>query len=142
MMYSPGGIQVGRDLTVNVNPARRLSEPQKKLLIEEMSKWIGTNGADLITCILGDPESTALALDFVDVFRRAGWNLPGSGFIQALFSGLPRGVIIKIHSREEAELPQVKRLTEALFRVGLERSGEIDPAVRPGEFQIIFGVRP
>ena len=139
---SPGSIQVGRDLTVNVNPARRLLEGPKQLLIGEMSKSIGKNGKGLITCILGDLESTALAIDFVDVFRRAGWDLPGSGFNQAVYTGLPRGVIIKIHSREDAGLPHVERLIEALFRVGLERSGEIDPNVGPGEFQIIIGARP
>jgi hypothetical protein len=142
MTNSPGGIQVGRDMTVNVNPSRRLSEAQKQLLIGEMSKSIGANGANLITCILGDPESTTLALDLVDVFRRAGWNLPGSGFSQAIYSGLPRGVIVKIHSQQEAELPQIARLVEALYRLGLERSGEIDPNVGSGEFRIIIGARP
>jgi hypothetical protein len=125
MTNSPGGIQVGRDMTVNVNPSRRLSEAQKQLLIGEMSKSIGANGANLITCIL-----------------RAGWNLPGSGFSQAIYSGLPRGVIVKIHSQQEAELPQIARLVEALYRLGLERSGEIDPNVGSGEFRIIIGARP
>jgi hypothetical protein len=142
MMNSPGGLQVGRDLNVNVNAARRLAEAQKQFLIGEMSKSVGTNGSGLITCIMGDPESTTLALDFVDVFRRAGWALPGSGFNQALFSGLPRGVIVKIHSREDTELPQIKRLIESMFRLGLQRSGEIDPNVPSGEFQLIIGARP
>ena len=142
MTNSPGGIQVGRDLNLNVNAGRRLAEGQKQMLIEEMSRSIGTNGAGLITCILGDSESAALAWDFVDVFRRAGLDLPGSGLNQAIYSAPIRGVIIKVHSREEAELPQVKRLIESLYRVGLERTGEIDPGVASGDFQIIIGAKP
>jgi hypothetical protein len=121
---------------------RRLADGQKQILIEEMSKSIGTNGAGPITCILGDSESAALAWDLVDVFRRAGWDLPGSGLNQTVYSAPIRGVIIKIHCREEAELPQVKRLIESLYRVGLERTGEIDPKIASGEFQIIIGSKP
>jgi hypothetical protein len=64
MTNSPGGTQVAGNLTVNVNAGRRLTEIQKQLLVGEMSKSVGTNGSGLITCILGDPESTALGPRF------------------------------------------------------------------------------
>ncbi|HEX7401947.1 MAG TPA: hypothetical protein VF369_07190, partial [candidate division Zixibacteria bacterium] len=44
---------------------------------------------DLITCVLGDSDSTKFAVNLVGAFRTAGWQLPGSGFNQTIFSGNP-----------------------------------------------------
>jgi len=52
---------------------------------------------DLITCILGDADGSRFAQTLVAAFRAAGWNLPGSGFNQAVYSGTPEGFIIKLH---------------------------------------------
>jgi hypothetical protein len=122
---------------------RRLSELQKEFLKGEIPKPFETAGQPLITCMMGNSESTALAMDFVDVFRRAGWTVPSSDFAQVMYTLLPpRGVIIKIHSREDADLSSIKRFEEALFYVGLERHGEIDPNVPSGEFRIMIGAQP
>ena len=91
---------------------------------------------------MGDTEGIALTIDLVEVFKKAGWTLPGSGFSQSVFNGLPKGVIIRLHSAEDQNSPSVKVLTDFLARAGIERSGEVDTKVPAGQFRILVGARP
>jgi len=96
---------------------------------------------DLIDCALGDPDSTKFAVNLVGAFRTAGWNLPGSGFNQSIFSGNPVGVLIKIHS-QDADPPGLKEFVITLREAGIEPTGVIEASLPTDRFQIIIGHRP
>jgi hypothetical protein len=96
---------------------------------------------DLITCVLGDPDSTRFATSLVAAFRSAGWNLPGSGFSQAVFSGNVEGIVIQVHSREDKALGLLEFVT-TLREAGINPIGELNPNIPVGEFQIIVGRKP
>ncbi len=96
---------------------------------------------DLITCVLGDPDSTRFATSLVAVFRAAGWKLPGSGFNQAVFSGTVEGVIIQLHSKEDKAFGLLEFVT-SLREAGITPVGQIDDSVPSGEFRIVIGRRP
>jgi len=96
---------------------------------------------DLITCVLGDRDSTRFAESLVAAFRAAGWVLGGSGYNQAVYSGLPTGIVVKLHSKESAP-PALGEFVATLREAGIEPSGLIDASVPENEFQIIVGARP
>jgi len=135
-------IKQGVDEIRKKQEGRRLSEEQKEFLKGEVPKQFGKNGESPISAIMGDPESITLAMDFVDVFRRAGWNFTGSGFNPLVLNGLPRGVIIRVHSKEDNVVPSLTKILEALHQWGLDPHGELDPKIPPGEFEIVIGAQP
>lgn len=99
------------------------------------------NRGDLITSIMGNPDSTRFASALVAAFRSAGWNLPGSGFNQAVFSGNVEGVIIKLHSKEDKP-PGLLEVVTSLREAGIQPVGEIDEKIPANRFQIIIGGKP
>lgn len=96
---------------------------------------------DLITCVLGDAESTQFAVNLVAAFRSAGWNLPGSGFSQGIFSGNPVGLFVKIHS-EDSRPPGLSELVVTLREAGIEPQGIVEASVPDDRFQIVIGHKP
>ncbi|HEV1995170.1 MAG TPA: hypothetical protein VGR03_12645 [Candidatus Acidoferrum sp.] len=96
---------------------------------------------DLITCILGDPDSIKFATSLVAALRSAGWKLPGSGFGQAVFSGDVEGVVIKLNSTADKP-PGLFDFVTSLREAGINPVGLVDPKVPPNEFQIIIGRKP
>jgi hypothetical protein len=120
-----------------------LTEDQLKALAMRMKFYADPNRdrGDLITCVLGDPVSTRFATQLVTTFRAAGWNLPGSGFNQAVFSGSVEGIVVRVHSAEvrpAALLEFVRTMRE----FGIEPVGQIDEKISPDDFQIIVGSKP
>ena len=85
-----------------------------------------------LTALLGDPESTQLALVLLEILSLAGWTAE-QGINQAVFSGVPRGIIIWM----DAERPSVQRLGNALLAVGLKVHGELVPDLK--EVDIVVG---
>lgn len=73
-----------------------------------------------LTALLGDPESANLAHLLREILALAGWTTE-SGINQAVFSGAPRGVIIRV----DAERPSVRTLADWLNAVGLKGRGEL-----------------
>jgi hypothetical protein len=104
------------------------------------NSWQG--GGDLITAILGNQDSTRFALNLVASLRSAGWNLPGSGFSQAIFTGNPVGLIVQIHSRDDANMPALNQLLAIVQEDKIQFHGEIADTVLAGQFRIIIGARP
>jgi hypothetical protein len=96
---------------------------------------------DLITCVLGNPDSTKFAFQLVKAFRDAGWNLPGSGTNQAIFSGPVTGIIIKVHSAESRPLG-FSEFIQSMREAGIEPTGEINESIPESEFQMIVGAKP
>jgi hypothetical protein len=105
-----------------------------------VNAWQG--GGDIITAVLGNPDSTKFAMNLVAALRSAGWNLPGSGYSQAIFSGNPTGVILQIHSQADADTPALNQLIATLREDGIVPHGEILEGVPPGQFKILIGARP
>jgi len=144
MTNSPGGMQAGRDLIVNP-PAKpwglslehltRLAQREAPYARPE-KKW-----GDLITCPLGDPDSTQFAVNLVTSFRTAGWNLPDSGFSQSIFSGNPVGVFVKVHSQDSHPLGMSEFII-TLREAGIEPQGMVEESVPADEFQIVIGHKP
>ena len=96
---------------------------------------------DLITCVLGDPDSTRLAVKLVGAFRNGGWQLSGSGFSQAIFSGNPTSIIIKLNS-QQSDPSGLREFVGILREAGIEPIGEIDTNIPPDHFRIIVGRKP
>jgi len=96
---------------------------------------------DLITCVMGDRDSILFAQNLVGAFRAAGWMLNGSGFNQAMFNGLPQGVIVKVRS-QQANPPGLTEFAAAMREAGLPIAGQLDPNLAENRFQIIVGARP
>jgi hypothetical protein len=119
-----------------------LTEGQLADLSRKMAPYASNRDrGDLITCILGDPDSTKFALALVAAFRNAGWNLTGSGYNQAVFSGAAEGIILKVHSKESSPSGLLELVT-TLRQAGIEPIGELDDKVPSQEFQIIVGRKP
>ncbi len=102
--------------------------------------WSG--GGDLMTSILGNPDSNKLATSLVAALRAAGWNLPGSGMSLSIFSGNPEGVIFVLHSKEDATLPVVNQFAGILKDAGIAFHGEVKESVPAGQFRLIIGAKP
>jgi hypothetical protein len=120
-----------------------LTDEQIKVLAMRMGFYAdpSVDRSDLITCVLGDPASTQFAARLVTAFRAAHWNLPGSGFAQAVFSGPVKGIIVKVHSAEVhpgALLEFVRTMRE----FGIEPTGQIDDKISADDFQIVVGSKP
>jgi hypothetical protein len=105
-----------------------------------VNTWQG--GDDMVTAILGNQDSMKFAFNLVMALRSAGWNLPGSGFSQAIFTGYPTGFIIQIHSREDATMPIVKQLVATMQQDNIQVHGEIADKVPPGQCRMIVGAKP
>lgn len=73
-----------------------------------------------VTALMGDPESYQFADVLQGILRQAGWECDGIN--QAVFSGLPRGVILKMSEKS----PSMVALGEALLRVRISCHGELD----------------
>jgi hypothetical protein len=101
-----------------------------------------TGGGDLITSVLGDPDSNKLATSLIAALRAAGWNLPGNGMSMAIFNGRPQGVIFVLHSKEDASLPVLNQFVVTLKEAGVDFHGELHDAVPSGQFKIIVGGKP
>lgn len=112
------------------------------ILSQRESKYASQRDrGDLITCILGDPDSTRFAQTLVAVFRAANWHLTGSGLNQAIFGGVVEGVIVKLHSKDSSP-PGLAEFVITMRESGIEPKGEIDEKIPPEEFQIIIGRKP
>lgn len=93
---------------------------------------------------MGDPESITYAMDFKAAFRAAGWQFTGpdnDGVSQAAFSGVPRGVIVIVRSREDLGAPELQALGAALAKIGGRPFAELDPKMAQGQFRIVVGAK-
>jgi hypothetical protein len=130
---------------ISVNVGRRLSEPQKLLLINAMSPHSQTEGKRLLWCMADDAEGIRLTMDFVDAFRRAGWDLPNCGFGQRAFQPA-FGFVIQVCSWCASDpLPTVATdLISCLSSLGLGvTTVEQDPnGVLDCPLKLIVGFKP
>jgi len=138
------GIENGIDELKRLIVGQRwgMSADQLVALSRQMMRFVPSHDrGDLITCVLGDPDSTKFTESLVAAFRSAGWMLPGTGYNQAIFSGSPEGVIVKLHSKE-SDPSGLREFVVALRASGIEPTGVVDDKIPTGEFQIIVGRKP
>lgn len=129
-------------VTISAAPGWDMTEQALRALAEHMRPFApGRERGDLITCVLGDPASTSFAATLVNVFRGAGWKLPGSGFNQAVFSAPIFAILIQIHS-ETSRPPGFAELHNALQGSRLEVFAEVKAEVPEDEFRIVVGSPP
>lgn len=108
----------------------------------QVNSWVGSPGEDLITSVLGNPDSNRFATSLIAALRSSGWNLPGSGMSLATFTGNPRGVIFILHSRDDADLPVLNQFAATLKEGGISYHGELRDDVPAGQFRLIIGSKP
>lgn len=144
------------DITKGLDEIKKMIEGQRwgltadqlVVLAQRMAPYASTfngwssSGGDLLTAVLGNPDSTKFAISLVAALRSVGWNLPGSGFAQAVFGGNPEGIIIQLHSREDANTPILNQLLGTLKEAGIQVHGELQDSIPPTQFRIIIGARP
>lgn len=143
MTNSPGSLQVGGNLIVNPgNGHWGLNDEQLSLLSRRLAPFAQQKDrGDLITCVLGDSASTRFAVNLVAAFRKAGWNLPGSGYNQSIFSGVVEGIILKVNSKDAKPLGLLE-FVMTMREAGIEPVGEIDTSIPPENFRIVVGLKP
>jgi hypothetical protein len=130
------------EIQTSIRP-RRLSDQDKHVLAMALAPF-KRNGDRLITALMNDVESVTYAMDFMEAFRAAGWQFTGTGNgpNQAMFSGVPRGIIVIAQTRDDFNLPELQALGAALQQIGVRPSAETDPKMAPGEFRIVVGAKP
>ena len=101
-----------------------------------------SSGGDLITSVLGNPDSNKFATSLIASLRSAGWNLPGGGMSLAMFNGNPQGVIFVLHSKDDAGLPVLNQFAATLKEAGVDYHGELQDGVPAGQFRIVVGAKP
>ena len=97
-------------------------------------------GHDILTAAMGDPDSMRFAGDLVFALRAAGWDLPGSGMSQAVFSGPVEGVVFVVPSKDITTT--MNAFFQLLNQEGIPSHAELDATLPAGTFRIVIGSRP
>jgi hypothetical protein len=124
---------------IAVNQERRLSDEQKSLLISRMLPFAGFDGEHLVDSMFGNGESMRFAMDFVDVFRRAGWVLTGSGFSQSMYAQPCFGIIITVRTPTNVQIPALRILIGSLIELGIQVTICPQESLKDGQFRIVVG---
>lgn len=123
------------DLKLALRP-RRLSEIQQRQLILLLS---GTpKGPVSISCVIGDGEGQAFAMDIYRALRAAGWTIDGDGVTQAAYTGDPVGLGLLVHSAATAPAYAI-RLQRAFFSIGIPLEGAQVSNIPEGKVSIVVG---
>ena len=119
-----------------------LADTRLGLLAERVAPFApAKERGDLITCSLGNPDSTRFAAGLSVAFRRAGWKIPGIGYNQAVYSGPLEGIWVKVRSPND-RIPALDEFVTILRESGIEPKGQIDESIPSGDFRIDIGARP
>jgi hypothetical protein len=115
---------------------RRLTDEQKQTLVVALSKAsVRAPALDIVT-VMGDSEGLAFSLELINALNEAGWPITDDHVSQAVFTTVPRGVILQV--RNEGE-PGAGLLQSALKSVGIDAPGELSESVPVGTVQIVVG---
>lgn len=113
------GGQVAHSIVNIGRQPRRVTRAVADKLISDLSN-LPSEKVDVVS-LMGDAESFEFAIVLEDILKRAGWESPGVS--QALFTGVPKGVIIETPT----EKPSVQALGNWLLKVGLKPEGVLKP---------------
>ena len=113
------GGQVAHSIVNVGQQLRQISPAAANALISELRKYPSENFE--VTALIGDAETYNLAQTLEVILKHAGWS--SSGISQAIFTGLPRGVILET----AVEKPSLNILLNWLGQVGLKPQGFLKP---------------
>ena len=88
-----------------------------------------------IECPLGDTEALEFATHFKNVFEDAGWTV--DGITQSVFTGSPKGLILRIHDTESTPYSLV--VPDILKEAGFSVFGAMQPAIPAGTISLLVG---
>lgn len=125
------------ELQKQVTP-RRLGEEEKG----DMVKALAASGSFSVTVsYLSDAESSAYALDFLSVLKRAAWQV--SGPLLAMNSEPMPGVWII--TRDQHEVPTGTRILMDVLKkhnIEVRQQKQNDPSLDPNSFVFLVGSKP
>ncbi len=116
---------------------RTLTPEQRGQLVKALRS--GPRGPVDTISVLGDAESHAFAIELDTLLKEAGWVT--GGVSQAVFSGNPTGLIIKVHSKETVP-PHAVPLQRALNSIGVSVAAEADSKIPAQSLALVIGRRP
>lgn len=116
---------------------RLLTDDQRRSLIDRLKNcplkvvsW---------TAPLGDPEALAFAKYLESAFVEAGWQTQGVS--QAVFTGVPVGVLLRVPSREDLH-PCAVQVQQAFGAIGIQAPGDLVPGSPTDRLDIVVGHKP
>ncbi|ASW07867.1 hypothetical protein [Rhizobium sp. 11515TR] len=121
---------------------RHLRAEQAKVIVEAIKPFQGQR--ILVTSIMGDAEAETYAVEFIGMFREAGWN-PGASNQPdlALFTPSPVGVLLSISNEDAATPPPgANPLFDVFKSLGILTAGTTNPKVAKGSISLIVGTKP
>lgn len=128
-------ITQSRDLSQTAGQKQiSLDGQQEKMLGKLLSS--GPKGEIDIIAVMDNPESSALASQFMDIFNEHGWTT--QGIIQSAFSNPPEGIILVIHSKQTAP-SYAKFLQRTLTTIGFPVQAQINNKYREWSISMIVG---
>lgn len=143
MTNSPGGVQVGGNLTVNQGRQQRtLTSDQRAKLIASSQSYLRQvpQGPVKVTAVMGDEESIAFAEELTKVLKDAGWKV--QYFEQSTFvPTVPVGLSVMVRSRESAPIHGAA-LQRAFSDAGLIVPAGVYPGVPVGMVELLVGRQP
>lgn len=113
------GGQVAHSIVNVGKQPRQVSKAAANALISELRNY-PSETVDIVS-LMGDTESFDLARILEDILKQAGWQSPGVS--QAIFSGVPKGVIIET----AAEKTSIRVLGNWLHQAGFKPQGILKP---------------
>lgn len=114
---------------------RNLDAGQRQRFIEAISACQNKR-VFLLTAPMGVPEPMAFAQLIESLFKAAGWT--SHGISQAVFSGAPYGIILRVASKENLH-PCVSIVQKAFSDIGIVAPGEIVPGTSTDLVDIVVG---
>jgi hypothetical protein len=115
------GGQVAHSIT-NVGPQpRQISQAAANALVAELRNYPSESFA--ITCIMSDAETYQTASMIEHILKAAGWTT--DGISQAVFTGLPRNIIIKVPQQKVSFLV----LLNWFENIGFKPQGVLEPTL-------------
>jgi hypothetical protein len=118
---------------------RRITPEQEKEMVGVL-KQSPDKATVEISCVLGDGEGLAFALQIDHILKEAGWTT--SGVNQGVYSpNNPIGLFIEV--RSEKTVPQRAGLLQQAFtQVGIPLPGSLRPTLAEGAVLIVVGNKP
>jgi hypothetical protein len=116
---------------------RAFNESQEKQFIAEVARC--SNKILAITTPIGDPEAASFARYLISLFKNAGWTIKADS--QAIFSGTPVGVILRVPSKEQLH-PCVASVQRAFQNIGIQALGEVAAGTNMNVLDIVVGHKP
>ena len=123
------GGQVAHSIT-NVGPqSRQISQAAANALVAELRRYPSESFG--ITSLMSDAETYQTASMIEQILKATGWTT--DGISQAMFSGLPRDIIMKVPQQKESLLA----LLNWFGNIGFKPQGVLEPTLT--RLEIIVG---